>query len=165
MCISRLTLIINNVNIKLPKILDYTELGSYNISGDNMRLREKLKKLRDLENFTQTELSKKIGISQKTYGRYESGARFPTKENLRILATYFNVSLEYLLDDSATSESFGKKFDFFKTYMVLMETLRIELITFEKYIEKNDIESKIIIPDLIDSISNKIVQLNQLQLM
>ncbi len=51
-----------------------------------------------------TEISQETGISYSTLGNYNQGTRTPKKENAKILADYFGVSIPYLLglDDTPT---------------------------------------------------------------
>lgn len=44
-----------------------------------------------------TEISDSTGISYSTLGNYNQGTRTPKKENAKILADYFGVSIPYLL--------------------------------------------------------------------
>ncbi|CAN2923373.1 helix-turn-helix domain-containing protein [Streptococcus dysgalactiae] len=44
-----------------------------------------------------TEISHETGISYSTLGNYNQGTRTPKKENAKILADYFGVSIPYLL--------------------------------------------------------------------
>lgn len=64
-----------------------------------MNLGEKLRELRLQKNLTQLDVANDLNISQQTYSRYEIG-RYPDIETLKMLAEYFNVSADYLLDIS-----------------------------------------------------------------
>ncbi|HGD0066759.1 TPA: helix-turn-helix domain-containing protein [Streptococcus agalactiae] len=48
-------------------------------------------------NKTLKEISLETGISYSTLGNYNQGTRTPKKENAKILADYFDVSVPYLL--------------------------------------------------------------------
>ncbi|GAA5405516.1 hypothetical protein SuUB85_15390 [Streptococcus uberis] len=58
-----------------------------------------------------TEISLETGISYSTLGNYNQGTRTPKKENAKILADYFNVSVPYLLglDDKPTLRKPGNE--------------------------------------------------------
>lgn len=56
-----------------------------------------LKKIRLRTQKTQKQLAEYLGISRTTYVKYESGKSEPNFENLQKLATYFNVTTDYLL--------------------------------------------------------------------
>ena len=65
---------------------------------------ERLKMLRDNE--SQASFARKIGLSQVTYSRYESGAREPDLETLFQIGKVCGVSIDWLLglvDDSPTA--------------------------------------------------------------
>ncbi|CAB1242374.1 Transcriptional regulator [Clostridiaceae bacterium BL-3] len=66
---------------------------------------EKLKKLRTDKNMTQQELAKILKISSSTIGMYEQNRRSPDIETLKKIAQHFNVSVDYLLDNTDTRES------------------------------------------------------------
>ena len=63
------------------------------------RLRQ-LRKERDLR---QVDLARDLGIAQTTVANYEQHSRFPDEEMLLKLASYFDVSLDYLLGRSDVS--------------------------------------------------------------
>lgn len=46
---------------------------------------------------TQTEISKVLGITKATVSYYESGKRMPSNSQLRNIANYFKVPVDYLL--------------------------------------------------------------------
>ena len=60
-------------------------------------LGQKLKELRTAVGLTQTELAEKLGISDKSLHRYENEKSKPDFFALSKLATYFDVSADYLL--------------------------------------------------------------------
>lgn len=63
-----------------------------------MNFPEKLKELRKAKGITQEELAKAIFVSRTLITKYESGAVYPTKENLEKLALYFGVNISDLVD-------------------------------------------------------------------
>ena len=64
------------------------------------RLRQ-LRKERDLR---QVDLANDLGIAQTTVANYEQHSRFPDETMLLKLASYFDVSLDYLLGRSGNGE-------------------------------------------------------------
>ena len=58
---------------------------------------ETLLKLRKSKGATQKELADFLGISRQAYANYENGNREPDNNTLLKLASYFNVSVDYLL--------------------------------------------------------------------
>ena len=67
-----------------------------------MTFGEKLKEARISLNLSQTELSEKVGVSERSIYTYEQTGTFPRKAVLRKLASALNVSLAYLMDDGET---------------------------------------------------------------
>lgn len=63
----------------------------------NNDLAKRLKQLRQDRKLTQEEIGEKIGIKRTTYGEYERGKLLPPSDKLSILATYYGVSVDYLL--------------------------------------------------------------------
>ena len=57
-----------------------------------------LKKLREDNDLTQDMLSRTLGISKSTISMYENGNREPDFETLELIADYFNVDMNFLLD-------------------------------------------------------------------
>ena len=55
---------------------------------------QNLKKLRTSKNLSQSKLSKILGISSSTIGKYEQDRRFPAQTILTTLAVFFNVSTD-----------------------------------------------------------------------
>ena len=60
---------------------------------------EKLKTLRKQHGITQEQLANYLNIGTSTIGMYESNIRKPRYEVLKKIADYFNVTVDYLIDD------------------------------------------------------------------
>jgi len=60
-------------------------------------VQERLKEKRTKANLTQTDIAKRLKISQSTYAGYETGKRQPDIETLSKLADIFETSADYLL--------------------------------------------------------------------
>ena len=58
---------------------------------------KRLISLRKSKNMTQQELAKNLGIGKTTISNYETGYSSPDIEMLSKIATYFNVSADFLL--------------------------------------------------------------------
>ena len=56
-----------------------------------------LKQLRVNKGLSQVELGNQVGLKQTTISQYENGKRTPENEALKNFASYFNVSIDYLL--------------------------------------------------------------------
>jgi len=61
-----------------------------------MNLGSKIKQLRQTRNWSQADLSEKIGVKQKQISSYERGHSHPTTEVLIKIAETFDVSLDFL---------------------------------------------------------------------
>jgi transcriptional regulator with XRE-family HTH domain len=65
-----------------------------------MGISQILKKKRKAANISQIELAYKIGISEKTVRRWESGERSPNTDDLQKLATVLDTSAAYLIGET-----------------------------------------------------------------
>jgi len=65
----------------------------------------RLKELRKLNNYTQEELAKKLGVTPGAIGLYEQNRREPDNETVKQIAKIFEVSIDYLLgfDEKVTT--------------------------------------------------------------
>lgn len=59
-------------------------------------LAERLKLLRTDRHYTQSDVCSKIHLSRSTYSNYENGLRIPTLDILKLLADFYDTSLDYL---------------------------------------------------------------------
>lgn len=71
-------------------------------------LPERLRKLRQKNNYSQKDVSDRLGISPSIVSGYETGERTPSTENLLALSYLYNCSTDYLL---------GKKEQFPATFI------------------------------------------------
>ena len=62
-----------------------------------MNYGERLKQLRKNRDLKQADLADLLGVSSSAIGSYERCERQPTYELLHKLATFFNVSIDYIL--------------------------------------------------------------------
>jgi transcriptional regulator with XRE-family HTH domain len=69
---------------------------------------DRLKLLRTEKNMTQLDLSKLLKVSPSTIGMYEQNRREPDASTIKIIADYFNVSVDYLMDLTDIRESAEK---------------------------------------------------------
>lgn len=58
----------------------------------------RLKELRKKKNISQLKLAMDLNLSQNTISRYETGEREPGITELILIANYFQVSIDYLLE-------------------------------------------------------------------
>ncbi len=68
-----------------------------------MKLKEKLILLRKRNGLSQMKLSERLGVSRQTISKWEVGAAMPSADNLKYLSELYDVSIDYLLDDSCES--------------------------------------------------------------
>ncbi|MCR5078470.1 MAG: helix-turn-helix domain-containing protein [Bacilli bacterium] len=76
-----------------------------------MELNEKIKKYRKEAGLSQEDLAAKIYVSRTLITKYESGAAFPTQENLEKIALTLNVKVEDLLSDKEMNEIVEKSYN------------------------------------------------------
>ena len=72
---------------------------NYSFFGD------KLKDYRKEKNLTQEELAEKIGVSGQAVSKWEKGECLPDVFNLKLLAQFYNLSVDSLLEDENKEES------------------------------------------------------------
>lgn len=77
-------------------------------------LGEKLKQLRQKRNVRQATVAKILNITQQAYAKYEQNITEPDTTNLKKLADFFGVSIDYLLDreECSTQENLLTVFGF-----------------------------------------------------
>lgn len=64
-----------------------------------MKFGDKLRELLELHNLSQKELGDLLNIAPSTIGNYVRNIREPDHATLLIFANYFNVSVDFLLDN------------------------------------------------------------------
>lgn len=57
----------------------------------------RLKELRKKMGVMQKDIAKNINVSKSTYSYWENGNYEPDQESLKLLADYFNVTVDYLI--------------------------------------------------------------------
>ena len=62
----------------------------------------KIKKIREFKNYTQDYMSDKLGISQNTYSKIESGQSKLDTDRLKQISEILQVPVESILDDTPT---------------------------------------------------------------
>lgn len=76
-----------------------------------MKFHEKLYNLRKDKRMSQEELAEKLEISRQAVSKWETGDSLPETAKLLAIAKYFNVSIDYLLNDNATEYRFQEVSD------------------------------------------------------
>lgn len=69
-----------------------------------MKLSEKIVALRESKNISQTDFARKVGINRSVINRIEKGTRPVRDDELKTIADFFNVSVDYLLGNDSKSE-------------------------------------------------------------
>jgi transcriptional regulator with XRE-family HTH domain len=62
-----------------------------------MKFGNRIAQLRDEKRLTQEELAQKVGINRAALSHYENNRREPDYETLQRIATFFHVSIDYLM--------------------------------------------------------------------
>jgi len=62
-------------------------------------LEERLRKARQAQGWTQSQLAAKLNVSDATISRYEKGVRYPDIETLKRLAFVLETSVDYLVGE------------------------------------------------------------------
>ena len=74
-----------------------------------MSFGEKIKELREEKGLTQKQMSEILEVSKSNISKYEADTVEPSLETIRRYATFFRVSTDYLLNDSADLKKEYKK--------------------------------------------------------
>lgn len=74
-----------------------------------MEFSEKLKELRTQKGISQAKLAADIHISRSAVAKWENELGLPNDESLKILAEYFNVSIDELIPDKNNAETLVSK--------------------------------------------------------
>lgn len=76
--------------------------SKYNEAYQARIIGEKIKKLREERNTTQTILADQLGVSKSLISAYEKGIRKPSLEMLNKLSIIYHVDITYFLEDKVT---------------------------------------------------------------
>ena len=68
----------------------------------------RIKEIREDKGYTQTEIAKKLGITQRNYSYFETGQTALTEEILTKIANLYNTSIDYLLYRTDVREPYPK---------------------------------------------------------
>jgi transcriptional regulator with XRE-family HTH domain len=103
-----------------------------------MSIATRLVELRQEKGLNRRELAQKLGFPYSTYSHYEIGDREPDSEKLRIICNYFNVTIDYLLDNKPQSDNQNDTIEAFAKAGIDIASLPKEkidmLIDYAKYI-------------------------------
>ena len=74
-----------------------------------MNYAERIRALREDNDWTQAKIAKQLKIGQKTYSDYELGKTRIPVDSLIVLAKLYNVSMDYICGVSDTRKPFPKE--------------------------------------------------------
>ncbi|MBW3469830.1 helix-turn-helix domain-containing protein [Arthrospiribacter ruber] len=67
-----------------------------------VKIGDRIAQLRKQNGWSQTELAGKIGASREAIGKYERNEALPSVETAKKIAEAFSVTVDYLVDETAT---------------------------------------------------------------
>ena len=73
-----------------------------------MNYTNRIRELREDNDKSQREISKVLNVSQQQYSRYETETSQMTYEQLKKLAVYYNVSVDYILYNTDERKPYQK---------------------------------------------------------
>ncbi|AJI22721.1 helix-turn-helix transcriptional regulator [Priestia megaterium] len=112
-----------------------------------MALGDRMRSLRESKELTQKQLADKLGIPNQNVSNYERGFRQPDYDTLQKIASFFEVSIDYLItgneyrvsSDEMWKELLDPKTElFFKDLKSAPEEKIEELIRFWEFINERD---------------------------
>ncbi len=62
-----------------------------------MEFFDRLKELRNEKGLSQQQLAQALGLSRSRYSLYELGVREPSIDLLKTMASFFNITIDYLV--------------------------------------------------------------------
>lgn len=106
----------------------------------------RIKQLREEKNIEQKQLARDLQVSQPTISDWETGRKKPSSKSVEMLADYFGVSLDYLLERSenrrpdkenspSVEELFGDDVKGLAIYNLYQELPPEAKLAAEKYLE------------------------------
>ena len=87
-----------------------------------MRLSDKIVRLRKEKGWSQETLAEKLNVSRQAITKWETGEGSPDIENLKNIALYFHVSVDYLVGSTTEKIINGGKnsFNQFQNFCLLL---------------------------------------------
>ncbi len=93
-----------------------------------MEFGDKLIEQRKMRGFSQEQLADKLGVSRQAISRWEAGSALPDVNNLKKISEIFEISIDYLLNDSCVppkndikgSNKLNKKRNLYKISLFLV---------------------------------------------
>lgn len=92
-------------------------------SGADMRIEERIQRLRKAKGLSQEELAEIVGVSRQAVSKWESNQSTPDLDKIIILSDYFDVTTDYLLKGIEAPTQESKKFDTGQLMYIASSTL------------------------------------------
>lgn len=93
-----------------------------------MELKDKLKELRNNAGLTQETLASQIFVSRTLISKWESGERYPNKDNLARLAVFFHITPEELIGSKKENDKYNKYNIISIVYSAICSTVSLGLL-------------------------------------
>ena len=93
-----------------------------------MKFGEILRELIEENDLTQKQVAKDLNIAPSTLGNYIHNSREPDFHTIKMIASYFKVSIDYLMDYRSTIAENKKEDELLRIYRSLPITYQILLI-------------------------------------
>lgn len=100
-----------------------------------------LQRLRKQSGLTQSELAQKLNLSKSAVSMWENGNREPDYETLELIADFFNVDINTLID-SKTSATFNEELQEYLEALKTRPEMRM-LFKLSKNATKEDVEKAV----------------------
>ena len=91
------------------------------------KFKDKIKALRSKRNITQQQLATDLNVSKQAVSKWEKGHSLPDVASIEMIASYFGVSTDYLLNDSVDVEGMKKKKSGFFSLVIEKEKLILRI--------------------------------------
>jgi transcriptional regulator with XRE-family HTH domain len=109
------------------------------IPAKNMGLKENIKVLRKKNGITQQEIAEYLGIDTTSYGRLERGERNLSADRLELIAKFYKISVNILLEGinlvESTTQKQNSEYDFLEYLKQENQFLRNSIATKDKQID------------------------------
>jgi len=106
------------------------------------KIGDRIAQLRKRNNWSQSELAKKINASREAVGKYERNEAVPSVETAKKIADVFEVTLDYLVDETATPAFDRKTVNRIKDIQLLKDEDRRHVYALlDAFLERTKIQS------------------------
>lgn len=102
---------------------------------------DNLKKIRKEHGLSQAQLAKELGLGVSTIGMYESNIRKPSYDVLKKMSDYFNVPIDFLINDGNTKDNIAIEY-YISQIEKLAEKEQQQILDFIEFVFKNHKDDK-----------------------